>query len=55
MRWSLEQYEGGESAVRWLTTEERQELRSDMAGASAWARAAEAQSCKKVAKILRAV
>jgi|GEM_PF-1626918 len=28
-----------ESAVRWLTPEERQELRSDMAEASAWARA----------------
>lgn len=26
------------SAVRWLTSEERQELRSDMAEASAWAR-----------------
>ncbi|WP_227451924.1 hypothetical protein [Escherichia coli] len=39
MRWSLEQAEGGESAVRWLTPEERQELRSDMAEASAWAKA----------------
>lgn len=38
MRWSLEQAEGGKSAVRWLTPEERQELRSDMAEASAWAR-----------------
>lgn len=38
MRWPLEQAEGGKSAVRWLTPEERQELRSDMAEASAWAR-----------------
>ncbi|EEV5964709.1 hypothetical protein EKP93_07460 [Escherichia coli] len=38
MRWSLEQAEGGKSVVRWLTPEERQELRSDMAEASAWAR-----------------
>lgn len=28
-----------DSAVRWLTLEERQELRADMAEASAWARA----------------
>ncbi|WP_268566222.1 hypothetical protein [Proteus mirabilis] len=38
MRWPLELAEGGKFAVRWLTLEERQELRSDMAEASAWAR-----------------
>jgi len=38
MRWPLEQAEGVKFAVRWLTLEERQELRSDTAEASAWAR-----------------
>lgn len=31
--------ESGETAVRWLTPEELDELRRDMAEASAWARA----------------
>lgn len=31
--------EGGEPAVRWLTSEELDELRRDMKEASAWARA----------------
>ncbi len=31
--------ESGESAVRWLTSEELDELRRDMKEASAWARA----------------
>ncbi|MBY6109973.1 hypothetical protein KUV74_06165 [Halomonas sp. DP1Y21-3] len=31
--------EGGEPAVRWLTPEEIDELRRDMAESSAWARA----------------